>query len=137
MNTHSNAQLVREAYARWNACKGTDLNLWDEYTTEDLCLRSLGSGNHGLDFSCPREGRAQMHEYLKDLTDAFELQHWTMEETISQGDKVVGIGKTAWKHRARGIPVETPVVIVCRFRDGKVCEFSEYYDTASFAAATI
>ena len=29
---------------------------------------------------------------------------------------------------------ETPIVIICRFRDGLVCEYDEYYDTAAVSA---
>lgn len=135
MNVQSNADILRSAYARWDETKGSDLTLWDDYTTEDFCLRSLGQGREGIDFSCARDGRAQLHDYLKDLTDAFEMEHWTLKDTISEGDRVVGIGVTAWTHKATGNRVETPVVIICRFRDGLMCEYEEFYDTAMVAEA--
>lgn len=135
MSVPSNANKLREAYAKWNDSKGADLTLWDQYTTEDLCMCSLGEGDYGLDFSCRRQGRAQMHAYLKDLTDAFEMQHWTLMETVEQGDRVVGIGTTAWTHKTTGKLAETRVVVICRFRDGLVCEYEELYDTAAVAAA--
>lgn len=134
MNTLSNTAKLREAYARWNDSKGTDLSMWDEYTTEDICIRSLGGGQYGLDFSNARSGRDQMHAYLKDLTDAFEMIHWTLKDTVAQDDRVVGIGVTAWTHKASGRSVETPVVVICRFRDGRVCEYEELYDTAALVA---
>ncbi len=136
MDVESNVEKLRTAFAMWDACKGSDLTMWNQYTTEDICMRSLGDGHHGLDFSCLRRGQGQMREYLGDLTDAFEMQHWTLLETIAQGDKVVGIGSTAWVHKATKKRAETRVVVICRFRKGLVCEYEEYFDTAAVAAAT-
>lgn len=135
MDVQSNAEMLRTAFAQWNECKGTDLTIWDQYTTDDLRMCSLGGGHYGLNFSCARNGRAQMHAYLKDLTYAFEMQHWTLHDTIAQDDRVVGIGSTAWTHKATGKRAETPIVVICRFRDGLVCEYEEFYDTAAVAAA--
>ncbi len=135
MDTQANAEKLRTAYAEWNDSKASDIGMWDKYTTEDLCLRSIGRGQYGLDFSCTRNGREEMRSYLEDLTGAFEMQHWTLQDTIAEGDRVVGIGLTAWTHKKTGKTVETPVVIICRFRDGLVCEYDEFYDTAAVAAA--
>ena len=136
MSVDENSRKLRQAYERWNATKGTDLTMWDEHVTDDICIRSLGRGEHGLTFSCTRRGRPEMHAYLKELTDTFEMQHWTLQETIAQGDQVVGLGLTAWTCRATGKTAETPVVVICRFRDGLVCEYQEFYDTAAISAAT-
>ena len=136
MNALSNAAKLREAFARWNDSKGSDLSMWDNYTTEDICIRSLADGKNGLDFSCTRKKRDQMHQYLKELTGAFQMVHWTLNETIAQDDRVVGLGVTAWTHRASGRTVETPVVVICRFRGDRVCEYQEFYDTAALAAVT-
>ncbi|TMV05562.1 nuclear transport factor 2 family protein [Ruegeria sediminis] len=135
MDTQANVGRLYEAYAKWNDTKGSDLSMWDEYTTEDLCLRSLGDGQYGLEFSCARDGRAQMRAYLEELTGAFEMEHWTLQDTIAQDDRVVGMGVTAWTHKASGKRVETRVVIICRFRGNRVCEYEELYDTAAVAAA--
>ncbi|WP_420585652.1 nuclear transport factor 2 family protein [Ruegeria sp.] len=134
MDTQSNVEKMRKAFAEWNDCKASDVGMWEKYTTEDLCMRSLGRGQYGLEFSCSRDGRAEMQEYLEDLTRAFEMQHWTLKDTIAQDDRVVGIGTCAWTHKDTGKTVETPIVIICRFRDGLVCEYEEYYDTAAVAA---
>ncbi|MFY0308501.1 nuclear transport factor 2 family protein [Leisingera sp. D0M16] len=135
MSGQSNAEILREAMGRWNACKAGDLAMWDDYTSEDMCLRSLAEGGHGLDFSAARNGREELRSYLSELTSAFEMEHWTLEETVSEGDRVVGLGTTAWTCKATGKRVETPIAVVCRFRDGRICELHEFYDTASVAAA--
>ncbi len=135
MTTQSNVELLYQAYAEWNESKASDISMWDRYTTSDLCLRSLARGQYGLEFSCSRDGRAELRAYLQDLTDAFEMEHWTLKDTISEADRVVGIGVTAWKHKKTGKSFETPVIIICRFRDGLICEYEEFYDTAAVSAA--
>lgn len=134
MDTQRNVEKMRKAFAEWNDSKASDVGMWEKYTTEDLCMRSLGRGQYGLDFSCSRDGRAEMQEYLEDLTSAFEMQHWTLKDTIAQDDRVVGIGVCAWTYKETGKTVETPIVIICSFRDGLVCEYEEFYDTAAVSA---
>lgn len=135
MAAKTNSEILMEAYGRWDACKGCDIELWHEYIHDDLVLHSMAEGQHGLDFSAPRNGREELRGYLKELTNLFEMEHWTLKETISQGDRVVGLGVTAWTCRTTGKRVETPVAVVCTFRDGKICEYHEFYDSAAVAAA--
>ncbi|MES0825638.1 nuclear transport factor 2 family protein [Ruegeria sp. SCP11] len=136
MDTQGNVAMLRKAFAEWHDSKASDVGMWEKYMTEDLCMRSLGRGQYGLDFSCARDGRAEMWKYLEDLTSAFEMEHWTLKDTIAQDDRVVGIGACAWTHKGTGKRVETPIVIICRFRDGMICEYDEYYDTAAVSAVT-
>jgi len=44
-------------------------------------------------------------------------------------------GSMAWRNKHTGRTVETPKVDYWRFKDGKVVEFYEYYDTARVLAA--
>ena len=60
-----------------------------------------------------------------------------MDEYIAQGDRVVVIGRMAWRNRATGKVAETPKLDVWRLRDGKAVDFVEFYDTARAAAATV
>ncbi|MCA0929794.1 nuclear transport factor 2 family protein [Ruegeria profundi] len=135
MSTQSNVETMRKAFTEWNDCKASDIRMWEKYTTTDLRLRSLGQGQNRLDFSRARDGQTQMLEYLTELTTAFEMQHWTLKDTIAQDDRVVGIGVCAWRHRGTGKTIETPIVIICRFHDGRICEYDEFYDTAAVSAA--
>jgi len=50
---------------------------------------------------------------------------------IADGDWVAMRGSTAWKNRATGRVVDTPKADFWRFRNGKVVEFHEFYDTAA------
>jgi len=49
---------------------------------------------------------------------------------------VVAIGSCAWKYNKTGKIVETPIVNVWRFKNGKAVSYYEFYDTAKMFAAT-
>jgi uncharacterized protein len=61
--------------------------------------------------------------------------HYTVDEYIAQDDAVFARGSTAWRNKKTGKTVDTPKADFWRFRDGKVVEFYEYYDTAGIIAA--
>ena len=132
-----NAARMREAWARWNDCKGADCGMWKSYMTEDISLFSLADGNSTLPFTSSRSGLDELMAYLKGLTSAFDMEFWTLDETVAEGDRVIGIGSTGWTNKKTGKSFVSPVVIVTRWRDGSICEYGEYYDTAKAAASAM
>lgn len=132
-----NANRMREAWAKWDANKGTDLAMWEDYMADDIRLFSLADGNEAMPFTSGRQGHDAVMAYLDGLTSAFSMIHWRLNETVAEGDRVVGIGSTSWTNKATGKSFVTPVVIVTRWRDGKMTEYGEYYDTAKIAASTV
>jgi ketosteroid isomerase-like protein len=83
-----------------------------------------------------RRGRAELEHYFAAIAKDWEMIHYAAEEFISEGDRVVMVGRCAWRHRTTGKEVQSPLAHVWRFRDGKAVEYFEFYDTAkAFAAA--
>ena len=105
--------------------------------TDDLDFRSLAQDSTGLEFTCNRMCKAEMAAYFEGLMSSFEMIHYTVDQFVSEGDTVVMIGSTAWRHRETGKEFDTPKVDVVRFRDGKICAFYEYYDTAMIQQCTV
>ena len=132
-----NARRMRDAWAMWDATKGTDLSMWDEYMSDDISFFSLAAGDESLPFTSGRNGRDEVMGYLEGLTGAFTMGHWRLEETIAEGDRVVGIGTTGWTNNQTGKSFVTPMVLVTRWRDGRMTEYAEFYDTAKIAASTV
>lgn len=137
VETQENVQRLREAWAKWNACKGDTPAMWKDYMAEDVKLFSLADGDTHAPFTCARQGFAEVELYLQGLVGAFSMDHWRIDETVAENDRVVGIGSTGWTCRETGKSFVTPIVIVTRWRNGKICDYGEYYDTAKVAAATI
>lgn len=130
----ANVERMHEAWGRWADCKGDDLSMWDDYVTDDISLRSLADGGAGQAFTAARNGRDEMRGYLEGLTSAFRMDFWELDETIASGDRVVGLGRCGWTNRETGKNFETRVAMVTRWRDGRMSEYSEFYDTARVAA---
>jgi uncharacterized protein len=61
--------------------------------------------------------------------------HYTTDEFIAEGDRVAMRGSTAWRSRKTGRVIDTPKADFVTFRDGKIVEFQEFYDTAVLMAA--
>ena len=131
-----NVTILREAYRRWAEGKGKDLDGWMAVLDETVALRSIGQGADGVEFSSARRDRSGVLDYLEHLTRDWEMISFEMEEYVAQGDRVVAIGRCAWRNKRTGKVAETPKIDLWRFKDGKAVAFSEFYDTArAFAAA--
>ena len=64
------------------------------------------------------------------------MEHFTVDEFIAQGDRVVALGSTGWRDRKTGKSFDTPKVDIWRLKDGRAVEFMEFYDTAMLKAVT-
>ena len=62
--------------------------------------------------------------------------HYTVNEYIAQGDRVVAVGHCKWRHRKTGRDVETPKVDIITMKDSKMVDFYELYDTAKAIACS-
>ncbi|MEM9707531.1 MAG: nuclear transport factor 2 family protein [Pseudomonadota bacterium] len=131
--TSENAARLREAFAAWAADGGASIGMWRDYMHDDIRLFSLADGETGLQFTRQRRGYSQVVVYLEGLIANFRMNSWEIFETVSEGDRVVGIGRCGWTHRITGKSFLSPIVVVTRWRDGKMTEYGEYYDTAQVA----
>ncbi|WP_171182250.1 nuclear transport factor 2 family protein [Ruegeria sp. HKCCD8929] len=134
---YENVLRLREAWANWNDCKGHNPSMWEGYMTEDVKLFSLSDGDPRTPFTAARQGFAEVELYLEGLVGTFSMDHWRIDDAVAEGDHVIGIGSTGWTHKGTGKSFVTPIIIVTRWRNGRICEYGEYYDTAKIAATTI
>jgi ketosteroid isomerase-like protein len=73
-------------------------------------------------------GREQVGEFFKALSETQEPQQFQPHEYITQDDKVVVLGRYAWRQKATGSDFESDWVHVFTIRDGKLENFREYSD---------
>jgi uncharacterized protein len=85
---------------------------------------------------CPsrRSGREDIKRYLDGLCAYWDMVSHDMDEFVAEGDRVIVIGRVAWRHKGSGQVADTPKVDVWRFKDGKAVEYFELYDTAKVYA---
>lgn len=130
-----NVALLKRLYGRWNETKGASVDEWLEHIDEGVEWRSLAQGSEGLEFTAEANGLDRVRDYFNGLTGVFEMVHYTIDDYVAQGDRVVAIGSTAWRNPRTGKAFETPKLDVFDFENGRIVSFFEFYDTAKVGAA--
>jgi ketosteroid isomerase-like protein len=132
-----NVEMLRTLYARWHDSRGADVASWLECMADTVDWRSLAEGAAGMEFTQRAVGKDDVRGYFELLGRDWEMQSYTVDHFVAQGDRVVMLGRCAWKHRATGKFVDTPKADAITLADGKIVGFMEYYDTAQALAATV
>lgn len=130
-----NVEILNEAYRLWNETKGGGVDHWLSLIADQIHFGSLAQGRpDALSFTKSRNSRAGVADYLRELTQDWEMVYYAVDHLVAQDDRVVAIGRCAWRYKVTGKVVDTPKVDVWRFNEaGKAIEFFEYYDTAAVA----
>jgi len=134
-NTGQNLANLKDAYLRWDKSKGKDTSMWTSLFAPDVRLRSLAGGRKGLEFSLECRSLDDVARYFAGLTAEWEMIHYKTEQFAVDGDRVVMVGSTSWRHKKTGRTFDTPKVDLVTFRGDKIGEFFELYDTEMVLAA--
>jgi ketosteroid isomerase-like protein len=81
------------------------------------------------------EGHEGCARYLTRLLGAIEIKGFAIDDTITEGDRVVLIGRETSRVKKTGRRYTMGWVHVVQLRDGLVNRVHEYNDTAAMAAA--
>ena len=137
MSTESNVAILKQAYQRWHDTKAGSVDHWMNLMTDDVQFRSLAAGAIQMQFTRPSSNKQEVKNNFAGLTSEREMIDYRVDEYIGQGDRVVALCQVSFKHKKTGKILNTPKADFHKFRDGKICEFFEFYDTAqALAAAT-
>jgi ketosteroid isomerase-like protein len=130
-----NLANLKDAYRQWHESKGGSVNAWLDLVADDVRIRSLAGGAPGAEFTREVRSREEFKRYFTGLLADWEMIHYTTDEFIAEGNRVAMRGSTAWRNRKTGRVVDTAKADFVTFRDGKIVEFQEFYDTAALMAA--
>lgn len=133
----SNIALLNAAYKHWNDTKGGNIGEWLAMMDDNIKFGTLAEGAGPMIFDHCRNAKAGVEAYLQALLEHLEMIHYTVDEYIVQGERIVTVGSVAWRNRATDKLVESPIVNVIRMKDGRISEYFEYYDTAKALAAFV
>jgi len=137
MNIETNVALLKDAYQRWHDTKAGSVDHWLNLMTDDVQFRSLAAGAVEMQFTRPSCCKDDVKQYFAGLTNEWEMIYYRVDEYIAQSDRVVALGQVSFKNKKTGKILVTPKADFHKFRDGKICEFFEFYDTAqALATAT-
>ncbi len=129
-------EKLKEGYRQWNDTKANSVEYWLNLIADDVKWRSLADGAPGMEFTRSCDCKDDVVGYFQQLGEDWEMIHFTPEDFIAQDDKLVVRSQCEWRHRKTGKTVTTPKADFITFRNGKIVEFVEFYDTAkAFAAA--
>jgi hypothetical protein len=130
-----NLDRLKAAYQTWHDTKGGSVGNWLDLMTDDVRCYSLAAGAPAAEFTAPISSKRDFERYFQGLLADWEMIYYKTEQFLVDGDSIAVRGSTAWRNRKTGRVVETPKADFVTFRDGKVVELHEFYDTAAMMAA--
>ena len=127
MHEQENVDVVKDAYRAFG-----EANLDALMAVMDDCVKWFSIGPPHLMPSAGKSyGPEQMEQYFALLRSSGQLKGFWPFEFIAEGDKVVTVGEWLHEIRSSGRLIRSPWVHVFTLRDGKICEFRSFYDTAA------
>ena len=100
------------------------------FTTDVL----YGGGTCGLfPTMMQRQGRDGLAQALRAIHVEYEILETALEQVVVDGDRAAALRVSRLRHRGTGRTGIVHTWNFLRIRDGLICEFSEFPDTAAFA----
>ena len=130
-----NVELLRKAYSVWSKTRGASHEHWMEICADKIAFGSLAHGPPGSAYLTNYQSRDELTGYFAGLAKDWEMMEYEVDHFVAQGDRVVMLGRCAWRYRKTGKVVWTPKADSWRFENGKAIEYFEFYDTAQVLAA--
>ena len=132
-----NVELLRKAYSVWSKTRGASHEHWMEICAEKIAFGSLAHGPPGSAYLTNYQSRDELTGYFAGLAKDWEMMEYEVDHFVAQGDRVVMLGRCAWRYRKTGKVVWTPKADSWRFENGKAVDYFEFYDTAQVLAAVV
>ena len=130
MKEAETTKLVQQAYAKFKAGE-IDALLGMLGDTIEWELPDI----ENVPFAGKRQGRANVGEFFLSVNREQEALEFEPTEFVASGDKVVTLGRYAWRVKRTGRTFGANWAHVFTIRDGRIVGFHEYTDTAVVAAA--
>ena len=130
-----NVAILKKAYGRWSDTLGGSVDDWLAICSEQISFGSLAQGPQGARYLTDYRSRDALKEYFAGLERDWQMIEFASEHFVAQGDRVVMLGRCAWRYKKTGKVVWTHKADSWRFADGKAVEYFEFFDTAQVHAA--
>lgn len=130
MAEQENLRLIQDAYMAFG--RGDVAALIDTMT-DDVVWDTLGPQQ--IPYAGVFHGKDGVAEFFKILAESDDVQSFEPLRFFAQGDMVVVLGHYSAIVKATGNLAETDWVQTFKFREGKVAEYCDYFDSAKFAEA--
>jgi ketosteroid isomerase-like protein len=134
-DTKQNIARLQEAYRLWDETRGGSVDHWMDMLADDVVIQPPGGLDVGSGFFRKYEGKNDALAYFSALADSWEMVHFTPEEYIGDGVRVVVLSRVAFRSVKTGKVAESRKADLFRFRDGAIVEYRDFFDTACLMAA--
>jgi len=124
-----NVELVRRAFARWNA--GDHEAPLDEIHPDAEVRTVIGGAFSGEPF----RGHEGVREWLIGLDENFDRWEIAIGRILEHGDVVVLLGDIRARGRGSGVELDQAVGWMIRFRDGKFSRMQPFFTHEEALAA--
>ncbi len=124
--SNANQSVVQRAYECFE--KG-DVDGVLDMLTDDVSWVVVGPTDVFPVFGV-RRGRDGAAEYFRLLAENLDLRNFAPGRYVSEGDTVVVLGHSDGVVRHTGRPLATDWAHVFTLRDGKICGYQEFVDSA-------
>jgi len=125
-----NLALLKQAYKNWSDTLGGNADEWMSLCADTLEFGSQAEGTKGAEYLTEYKTRDALKEYFAGLARDWQMIEYAIDHFVTEGDRVVALGRCGWRYRKTGKVVWTKKADSWRFAGGKIVEFYEYYDTA-------
>jgi uncharacterized protein len=132
MSEQENLETVQRFY---KAVNEGDIPGVSKLLTDDVNWKDGGTDK--LSWSVARLGREGVEQYASEVFEALEFQAFQPDEFIVGQDSVVVLGHEQCLVRATGRVVNANWAQIFTLRNGMICRFREYTDTAAWEAGVI
>ncbi len=111
----SHAETIRAYYAAWLR---NDIDAVFDMCTDDLVAVNVPIG--------PINGKAAVREYFTKFSRGMSDKRYDIEQIVEAGDMAMVEGVE--NYTRNGKRVSLPYMSRFQFRDGKICEWRDYFD---------
>ena len=130
-----NVEMLKRAYQRWSDTLGGTADEWLQICADTITFGSMAQGPEGARYMTEYRSREALKEYFAGLDRDWQMIEFATEHFVAQGDRVVMLGRCAFRYKKTGKVVWTHKADSWRFAGGKAVEYFEFYDTAQVHAA--
>jgi ketosteroid isomerase-like protein len=124
-NIEENINLVKTVYDCF--FRGDTEGLLAHHT-DDIDWEVYGPA--ALPTAGPRHGKEEVQGFFGQVNDLLQFDKFEVQQYIAQGNSVVSLGEYNGKSKTTGKNFDSHFAHVVTIRDGKVCKFREFTDTA-------
>jgi ketosteroid isomerase-like protein len=134
-SANANAVALDQAYRIWIDSRGTDSRGFVALMDDDIVVRSVLLPDVPTQFAGSRSGKEAARAYLDAIHTEWIMEEFAVEKFVADGGDVVMVGRCVWSNIATGRKLDSPLLDLWHFENGKATDFLEMFDSHEFIQA--